>query len=132
MKKEEMELILSVVAQRSVGLSDNQFKSVEMQDPVDLLDALGFTEVKLVIPTKEAIVVVDCGEKQIVIRGDDEVLRFIDKKMDCPGIVNATGLFCFIRMKQQKVLNFLPLEVVYLMQGKTPEWFAKQYNKYVF
>ena len=90
MKKEEMELILSVVAQRSVGLSDNQFKSVEMQDPVDLLDALGFTEVKLVIPTKEAIVVVDCGEKQIVIRGDDEVLRFIDKKMDCPGIVNAT------------------------------------------
>ncbi len=132
MKKEEMELILSVVAQRSVGLSDNQFKSVEMQNPVDLLDALGFTEVKLVIPTKEAIVVVDCGEKQIVIRGDDEVLRFIDKKMDCPGIVNATGLFCFIRMKQQKVLNFLPLEVVYLMQGKTPEWFAKQYNKYVF
>lgn len=132
MKKEEMELILSVVAQRAVGLSDNQFKSVEIQDPVDLLDALGFTEVKLVNPTKEAIVVVDCGEKQIVIRGDDEVLRFIDKKMDCPGIVNAAGLFCFIRMKQQKVLNFLPLEVVYLMQGKTPEWFAKQYNKYVF
>jgi hypothetical protein len=132
MKKEELELILGVVAQRAVELSDSQYASVGIKAPVDLLSELGFVEVRLVKPTKAAITVVDCGNSQLVIRGDDEALRFNNNKVECVSVANSTAVFSFIRPNKTTALTCLPLEVLYVMQGKTPEWFAKQYNKYMF
>lgn len=132
MKKEELELILGVVALRAVELTESQYASISIKAPVDLLSELGFVEVRLVRPTKEAITVVDCGNSQIVIRGDDEVLRFNNNKVECVSVANSTAVFSFIRPNKTTALPCLPLEVLYVMQGKTPEWFAKQYNKYMF
>lgn len=130
MKKEELELILGFVAQRTIELTSSQFASVAFKEPRDLLDALGFIEVGLVKPTAEAIVVVECGDSQVVILGNDEALRFVDKRVESVSILNGKGLRCFVRHIHKKPLDFLPLDVVYLMQGKTPEWFAKQYSKH--
>lgn len=132
MKKEELELILGVVALRAVELTESQYASISIKAPVDLLSELGFVEVRLVRPTKEAITVVDCGNSQIVIRGDDEALRFNNNKVECVSVANSTAVFSFIRPNKTTALPCLPLEVLYVMQGKTPEWFAKQYNKYMF
>jgi hypothetical protein len=109
----------------------NSYK-INKEAPVDLLSELGFVEVRLVKPTKAAITVVDCGNSQLVIRGDDEALRFNNNKVECVSVANSTAVFSFIRPNKTTALTCLPLEVLYVMQGKTPEWFAKQYNKYMF
>lgn len=122
MKKEELELILSVFSGKEIVLTPVQFGMVNYNDFSDVFNSLGFTEIIPVSYVKDFVVLVECKDKSFVVTGDDQAFIYSDERLVYKGAPDVENVRCYAKVKgSSENLDKLPLDILWLMSGVSGE-----------
>lgn len=122
MKKEELELILSVFSGKEIVLTPAQFGMVNYNDFSDVFNSLGFTEIIPVSYVKDFVVLVECKDKSFVVTGDDQAFIYSDERLLYKGAPDVENVRCYAKVKgSTENLDKLPLDILWLMSGVSGE-----------
>ncbi len=132
MKKEELELILSVFSGKEIVLTPAQFGMVNYNDFSDVFNSLGFTEIIPVSYVKDFVVLVECKDKSFVVTGDDQAFIYSDERLLYKGAPDVENVRCYAKVKgSTENLDKLPLDILWLMSGVSGEKVAAKRLKRV-